>query len=114
MAEDILSVARAHFAAFKGGTIEVAEWGAPGAPLVIHHRPLSLRARQALELRAKGNQARQLALTVILHARDAEGKLLFTDDVEALAALENQVDPAVVARIALRILGVTPAADLGN
>ena len=31
-----------------------------------------------------------------------------------LATFESEIDPAVVARIATRILGLTPEADLGN
>jgi hypothetical protein len=39
---------------------------------------------------------------------------MFQDDAETLAALETQVDPAVLARIAAEMMRTSSRADLGN
>ena len=53
-------------------------------------------------------------LVVIRHAKDAEGNRLFTEDAQTRKALENDVDPAVLARIAYAITHTTPEDDLGE
>lgn len=116
----ILGHARAHFERLRGQRVEVPEWGDDAGPLVVHFDPLSLRARQRLDARAGKvaggdvNRGRLVALVVILHARGADGALLFEDNAETLAAMENRVDPAVVARIAAAILATSAEGDLGN
>jgi hypothetical protein len=112
---DILDAARAHFERMSKQRIEVAEWSSdPETPAVITFAPLTLRARQQLQARAKGNEARLLALTVILHAKDEGGKPILPDTAETLKIVENEIDPKVLARIAAAILGVSEADTLGN
>lgn len=113
---DILALARAHYGRMRNQTIEISEWsGEDGAPAVIHFSPLTLRQRQKLNARAGAdNPARVMALAVILFALDVEGKPLFEDSASTLAALESDVAPAVIARIAGAMLGTTEAENLGN
>ncbi|TPE52591.1 hypothetical protein [Amaricoccus solimangrovi] len=113
---DILTHARAHYGRMRDQTIEIPEWSAEdGAPLVVHFSPLTLRQRQKLNARAgTDNPGRLMALAVILFARDAEGKPLLEDTAPTLAALEGEVAPVVIARIAGAMLGTTEADELGN
>jgi len=110
----LLTAARAHFDNMRGKSIEVPEWGAEGAPAIVKFDPPTLRTRQNITARSGGKRSREMAVTVILCARDAEGKRLFQDDAPTLAALENEVDPKVVARLYAEIIGLTSEADLGN
>lgn len=55
-----------------------------------------------------------LILVVMLHAKDAEGKLLFNDDMPTRKAFDLEIDPVVVARIAARIMSVTDGDALGE
>lgn len=112
--DDILTLARAHFDKMRGQTIEVPEWGDDSGPLVAHYDPPTLRVRQAITHRAGKLESRQMALTVILCLKGADGKPVFRDDAPTLAALEGQVDPKVVARVAQVILQVIADTDLGN
>lgn len=111
---DILGAARAHFDAMRNRVIEVPEWGQDGAPLRIHHDPLTMRDRQRLEAAAKGSDALAAILVVIRHAKDAAGARLFEDNAESRKALENDVDPAVIGRIAKAIIGVSDSDSLGE
>lgn len=113
---DLLVLARAHYGRLRGQTIEIPEWaGEDGAPAVIHFSPLTLRQRQKLNARAGAdNPARVMSLAVILFALDAEGAPVFEDNASTLAALESDVSPAVIARIAGAMLGTSGEEDLGN
>lgn len=110
----ILDLARAHFDNMRGQEIEIPEWGDDNGPLVAYYDPPTLRTRQTIQHRAGKSESRQMALTVLLSLKDEDGKVLFKDDAPTLAALEGQVDPKVMARIAQKILGLTPETDLGN
>ena len=90
------------------------EWGEPGEPLVVTFSPMTMRERARLAQSAKGNDAAATVLVVIRHAKDAEGNRLFTEDAQTRKALENDVDPAVLARIAYAITHTTPEDDLGE
>lgn len=110
-----LAAAAAHYKALCGQTIEVPEWGTDGKPLVVHFDPITAGAAQKIQARAKGNDARATALAVIVGAKDAAGKPLFEDNGATLLFLENKVDPRVIARIGMAILGVGDReTDLGN
>lgn len=112
-AEQILETARVHFDKQRGQKIEIPEWGMVGDGAATYDPP-SLRLRQLIQHKAGKSQARQMALTVIHCLKDPAGLAVFKDDAPSLAALENQVDPAVVARIAQAVLGLTDESDLGN
>lgn len=110
----ILDNARAHFDKMRGREIRIPEWGGENGPLIAFYDPPSLHMRQVITSRSGKKESRQMALTVILCLKDENKKAIFEDDAETLAALEGNVDPAVVSRIACEILGLTPENDLGN
>ena len=86
-----------------------------GAPVEVWFAPVTLRQRQKLNARVSGdNPARLMALCVILFAKRANGEPLFEDTPATLKAFENEVDPAVIARIATAMLGTSDGDDLGN
>ena len=110
----MLDIARQHFDLMRGRSLEVPEWQVDGTPVTVHFDPMTLHQRHQLQSRARGNEARGVALAVIMFAKDATGARMFDDDAETLAALETQVDPAVLSRIASEMMRSTPRADLGN
>jgi hypothetical protein len=111
---DILAAARAHYDRLRGQTVEVPEWGTEGVPAVVHFDPPTLRARQALQHRANKSESRLMAFAVILWAKTADGTRMFKDDALTLAAFENDIDPAIIARVAGRMLGISSEDALGN
>jgi hypothetical protein len=111
----VLDRATAHFDTLRGQKIEVPEWGDPlGEPLVLMFDPLTLAQRQNVQRRWKGSDASQAAGAVMLYARTADGGKAFEDNLATLEALTSKVDPAVVARIAARMLGVEAVSDAKN
>lgn len=112
-AEKILETARAHFDKMRDQTVDVPEWGLTG-DAAGRFDPPTLRVRQMIQHQAAKSEARQMALTVIHCLKDAEGGKIFKNDAPTLAAFESQMDPAVIARVAQRILGLTAEGDLGN
>lgn len=110
----ILDKARQHFASMARQNIEVPEWGGEDGPMRVYFDALSLAARQNIETRSKGSASARLSLTVILHALDADGKKLFVDDAVTRRAFDREIDPAVIARLAGAMLGVSEETDLGE
>lgn len=111
----ILTAARAHFDNMRGQEIEIPEWGETvETPLVAFFDPPTLRKRQEINSRCGKSESRQMAITCILCLKDKDGKPLLSDDAETLTTLESASDPKVVSRIAMQVLGLTPAAKLGN
>ncbi|SES76740.1 hypothetical protein [Oceanicella actignis] len=106
---DVLHKAREHFARMRGQSMTVPEWG-----LEVHFDPLTMRERQALQSAAKGSDAQAAILVVVRHAKGAGGERLFADDAKTRKTLENEVDPAVIGRIAAAILGASDPDDLGE
>lgn len=113
---DILDHARAHYQRMQNQRLEIPEWGdEDGKPAEVYFAPVTLRQRQKLNARAgDNNPGRTLALAVILFARKADGSPLFPDTAATLKSFENEVDPAVLARIGVAMLGTSEADDLGN
>lgn len=110
----MLNIARQHFDLMRGRSVEVPEWQVDGRPVTVHFDPMTLHQRHQLQQRARGNEARGIALAVIMFAKDESDARMFEDDAETLAALESQVDPAILSRIAAEMTRTTPRADLGN
>lgn len=110
---DILDLARAHYSRMRNQKLEIPEWaGEDGAPAEITFSPLTLRQRQKLQARVNGdNPARLMALCVILFAKRADGSALFEDTPATLKAMENDISPAVIARIAAAMMGGSDEAD---
>lgn len=108
----ILAAAAAHYDSLRGQKIAVPEWGVPGQLVpVIYYDPITASQAQNVQGRAKGNEARAVALAVMLLAKDESGAPLFEDDTGTLAYLMNKVDPRVTARIGKAILGVAEEAE---
>ena len=103
----ILTAARAHFDNMRDQEITIPEWGAEDAPLVAFYDPPTLARRQEIERRGGKSEARKMALTVMLSLKDADGKIIFPDDAPTLSAFEFQLDPAVINRAAVQILGLS-------
>jgi len=78
-------------------TIEVPEWGEPGAPLVITYRPMNLKQQDAIYKYVQENSLASLVETLIQRARDVDHKPIFrpVDRRE----LMSEVDPKVIERI---------------
>ena len=111
----ILATAKAHFYKMQNQEIEIPEWSEDqNKPLVAYYSAPSLKIRQEITKRSKGQESRQMALTLILCLEDEERNKMFADNAENLAALISDVDPAVIARVAKTILGLTDESDLGN
>lgn len=101
---DILDRARLHFRADEKRRVEVPEWGAEGAPLVLWHTPVTLADKQRLHNRYKAGGLQEMyAYTLIQKAQREDGSRAFTEADKL--DLMNQVDPRVVERIAAQILG---------
>ena len=101
--------AKAHFRDQGQRRIEVPEWGDERGPLVVYAEPLTLAERRRLFQRNKGDDVGLSVDLLIVKARDADGKPLFSlDDKQALL---NGVDPAVVARVAADIIAAPSLED---
>lgn len=103
-----------HFDLMRGRSIEVPEWQVGGKSVTVRFDPMTLYQRHQIQSRARGNEARGTALAVILFAKDASGARMFEDDAETLAALETQVDPAILSRTAVEMMRATSRIDLRN
>jgi hypothetical protein len=112
-ADQILDAARAHFDRLRGQTVEVPEWGLTGESAATYDPP-TLKIRQLIQHQAGKSDARLSALTVIHCLKGKDGKRIFANDAPTLAAFETAMDPAVIGRVAGRILSGSTDSDLGN
>ena len=94
----IMERVRAHFASFGEQKLEVPEWGS-----TIHWSPLTLEERSVLNRSQSSDDIKLMAEVIIMKARDAEGKPLFT--IADRQGLLQKADPLVIARIANRMTG---------
>ena len=89
-----------HFRSLQDQRMEVPEWAdESGRPAVVCFSPLTLEERDRLD---GYSGAEFLARVLIMKARGEDGKPLFT--VADLQMLRHSASPAVVARIANRIV----------
>ena len=99
----ILDRARNQFRARMGSelrVIEVPEWpDEDGHPTKIFFRPVLnfLEQEEITQLVDQGKKMEAIVRTLILRARDSEGKALFRKDQRV--ELMRQCDPEVIARI---------------
>lgn len=105
----ILDRAQEHFESLEGQSIEVPEWGEDGEPLVVYFDPMTLREKTKLYKMAKNDDMALLAYALIFKATTSDGEKMFT--IEDKVRIMNKVDPAVVARIAKRIIGADDDED---
>ena len=102
---DVLDLARAHYQRMRNQKLEIPEWSPAGRRAV---RGLFLAAHPAATPEIAGARRRRttrpglMALCVILFAKRADGSALFEDTPATLKAIENDIAPAVIARIAAR------------
>lgn len=97
----VLDRVRAQGARSETLTVEVAEWGDDGQPLVIHYHPPTLNnAAEALDA-APNNQIRQNVDMFCQLARNADGSPIFKR-LEALDLMES-ADPQVLRRLMLEM-----------
>lgn len=106
--------AKAHFINRGVARFEVPEWAdEQGRPLVVVAHPLNLTDKDhltALGRRFGADSFELMAHIVILHARDEQGRHLFTleDKPDMLA----RVDPDILSEIALRIVNGPTVAEV--
>ena len=94
-----------HFESKGINTIEVAEWGEEGKPLVIYSKPFTLAEKRNLFKNAKNDDLAVLVDAIVLKALDAEGNKIFKlDDKKTLL---NNADPDVIATVATQMLNST-------
>ncbi|MEK9751746.1 MAG: hypothetical protein VW338_00845 [Rhodospirillaceae bacterium] len=98
----VLDRARAHLADRERGRLEVPEWGEEGRPLVVTWSPMTVRQHNKIYPPGKPVGSTNAVMVVIVKAQDEAGKPLFTEADRP--ALEDEVDSAVVSRIANAIL----------
>ena len=83
-------------------TIEVAEWGEEGKPLVIYSKPFTLAEKRNLFKGAKNDDLSVLVDAIVLKAIDDQGNKIFKlDDKKTLL---NNADPEVIASVATQML----------
>ena len=85
--------------------IVVPEWADDdGNPFVFYARPFTLQDQGKLQFAVKNqSEADALAEVLVLKALDEEGNKVF--QIGDKAALRNQVDATVLARVANQIMG---------
>ena len=94
-----------HFESQGVKTIEVAEWGEEGQPLVIYSSPFSLGEKRGLFKNAKNDDLGVLVDVVVLKARDKDGNKIFKLDDKL--TLLNSADPEVISKVATQMLNTT-------
>ena len=99
----VLERAKAHFSAQDVKVIEVPEWGEGDEPLRIYATPLTLAEKEKIFRRTRDKQIEGLIHVLILKACNGQGEPLFNlaDKLDLL----NRVDPDVLSRVALEIMG---------
>jgi hypothetical protein len=107
---DAISRVRAHFDSLAPKTIIVPEWDA----LTIHSTPVTIAERARIYGKADADEHELVCRILIVKAKDADGKPLFTQ--ADLPALMHHASPDVVVRVAGQIMasGSPDAAELGK
>jgi len=90
-------------------TIEVAEWGEEGKPLVIYCNPFTLAEKRNLFKGARTDDLAVLVDAIVLKAKDEEGNKLFKLDDKKV--LMNNADPEVIARVSTEMLNTVSLED---
>ena len=106
----VIDRVKEHFESQGVKTINVAEWGVEGQPLVIYSSPFTMAEKRNLFKGAKNDDLGVLVDAIMLKARDKDGNKIFKlDDKQVLL---NNADPEVIARVAGEILNSTPLEDI--
>ena len=102
---NIIDRVKAHFESKGVKTIEVAEWGEEGKPLMIYSQPMTLAETRNLFKGAKNDDLGVMVDVIVLKAKDSEGNKIFKLDDKLV--LLNNADPSVIARVSKDILSST-------
>lgn len=110
----ILERAKTHFEKQDVIEITVPEWeDESGNPTVLFSKPFTLQERKTLLKFAKDDDMEFLVRLVIMKALDQSGKNVF--DIGDKITMMNKVDPAVITRIANKMIGTKSVEDFeGN
>lgn len=78
--DDILAYAESHYQEIIGATeaVEIPEWGPPGQPAILYHRPPTPEEYDEILKALKDGEMSGLIQAIVTLARDSEGKRLFT------------------------------------
>ena len=103
---NVIDRVKEHFESQGVKTIEVAEWGEEGQPLVIYCSPFTLAEKRNLFKGAKTDDLGVLVDAIMMKSKDKDGNKLFKlDDKQVLL---NKADPDVIARVATEMLNSIP------
>ncbi|QDF14259.1 tail assembly chaperone [Dinoroseobacter phage vB_DshS-R4C] len=113
---DVLSVLSEHHRRLAGSFVEIEEIPDPetGTPLRVYYDPPTQAQMAKVQSRAKGRESDLVFYTVLLLAKDAEGKPMFEDNAQTQLTLREHVSGAILGKIGKAILGLTAEDDLGN
>jgi len=98
----VIDRVKEHFESKGVKTIEVAEWGEEGKPLVIYCKPFTMAEKRNLFKGARTDDLSVLVDAIVLKAKDANGDKLFKIDDKK--TLMNSADPEIIARVATEML----------
>ena len=105
----VIDRVKEHFESQGVKTINVAEWGEEGQPLVIYCSPFTLAEKRNLFKGARNDDLGVLVDAIMLKAKDKEGNKLFKLDDKQIFL--NKADPEVIARVATAMLATMPYED---
>jgi len=105
----VIDRVKEHFESQGVKTINVAEWGEEGQPLVIYCSPFTLAEKRNLFKGARNDDLGVLVDAIMLKAKDKDGNKLFKLDDKQI--LLNKADPEVIARVATAMLATMPYED---
>ena len=83
-------------------TIEVAEWGEEGKPLMIYCKPFTMAEKRNLFKGARNDDLGVLVDVLHLKALDADGNKIFK--LEDKKTLLMSADPEIIARVSTEML----------
>ena len=98
----VIDRVKEHFESQGVKTINVAEWGEEGQPLVIYSSPFTLAEKRNLFKGAKNDDLGVLVDAIVLKAKDSDGNKIFKLDDKL--TLLNSADANVIARVATEML----------
>jgi len=105
----IIDRVKEHFESQGVKTINVAEWGEEGQPLVIYSSPFTLAEKRNLFKGARNDDLGVLVDAIMLKAKDKDGNKIFKLDDKQI--LLNKADPDVIARVSTEMLNTSTIED---
>ena len=104
----VIQRATEHYKSKPLKRIEIPEWGDDEGPLVVYSSPFTLKDQSRIRYIAeKQSEVDVLAEVLIMKLMDESGEKIFT--IEDKNDLRNNVDAAIVSRIATAIMSVDEA-----